>query len=250
MSFSSRPHHQSHRSFDLSSEPYETEQFWTTSWNSEPPQQRQHEERGPDDNRYRSYPTFSPEEYSAKGSTHRQGRYVPALSANPFSRIPARKPLSTHSLNTLSTIETCASSISRSKADPEVDSLIEKRAGQVAPWGIHWWPIVGMVGLFILGVMGAISHHAFYLSLDGQQATDQLTKIRYGTAWAFFTKMTLVGSVVIAYRQRIWYTLRRRAMTLGAIDGLFAAVEDPVAFCNWEMIKNAKVASLMALATW
>jgi hypothetical protein len=107
-----------------------------------------------------------------------------------------------------------------------------------------------MGGLFILGVVGAISHHLFYLSLDGDAAVDQLMKIRYGTALAFFTKMTLAGSVVIAYRQRIWYTLRGKAMTLGAIDGLFAAVEDPTAFCNWEMLKNAKLATVMALATW
>jgi hypothetical protein len=39
-------------------------------------------------------------------------------------------------------------------------------------------------------------------------------------------------------------------MAVAAIDGLFAAVEDPTAFRNWEMLKNAKLASLMALATW
>jgi hypothetical protein len=74
--------------------------------------------------------------------------------------------------------------------------------------------------------------------------------VRYGTALAFFTKSTLVGSVVLSYRQRIWQTFRSKAMTIKAIDSLFTATEDPTKFASLEMLKNAKVATFMALACW
>lgn len=139
---------------------------------------------------------------------------------------------------------------SRTVSDPDLLHLIERRAGETAQWRIHWWTPTSMVALLILGVLGAVSHHLFYTSLDGKEANNQLQKIRYGTALAFFTKMTLVGSVVVGYRQRIWYTLRRKAMTLSAIDALFAVTEDPTRFHTWEMIKNSKLSTLMAVATW
>jgi hypothetical protein len=174
-------------------------------------------------------------------------QYSPIAQSNPYTRIPRRKPV----LDSLSfkSISTNASS-SRFNSDPDIQNLIDRRAEEVAAWGIHWWTPFSMGALFILGVIGAISHHIFYNSLHGQEAKDQLQKVRYGTALAFFTKATLVGSVILGYRQRIWYTLRRKAMTLGAIDSLFGATEDPTLFSNWEMIKNAKLSTLMAAASW
>jgi hypothetical protein len=107
-----------------------------------------------------------------------------------------------------------------------------------------------MIGLFVLGVVSAISHHAFYSSLHGREAENQLEKIRYGTAMAVFTKATLVGSVVVGYRQRIWYTLRRKTLSLGGIDSLFAVADDPTMFLEKDMIINAKVVTTMAVAVW
>jgi hypothetical protein len=107
-----------------------------------------------------------------------------------------------------------------------------------------------MIGLFVLGVISAITHHVFYKSLDGREARDQLAMIRYGTGMAVFTKATLVGSVVVAYRQRIWFTFRRKAMSLGAIDSLFAVIDDPTMFWEKDMVSNAKVATMMAVAVW
>lgn len=69
-------------------------------------------------------------------------------------------------------------------------------------WGtkVHWFLPSLMFGLLLLGFLGAVAHHLFYDSLDGREAKNQLAMIRIGTALAFFTKATLVGSVVIAYR--------------------------------------------------
>lgn len=66
--------------------------------------------------------------------------------------------------------------------------------------GVHWYVPTSMLVIFILGCAGAVGHHLFYSYLDGKPARNQLTMNRYGTAFAFFTKASLVGSVVLAYR--------------------------------------------------
>ncbi len=123
--------------------------------------------------------------------------------------------------------------------DADTQALVDRRAGEIAQWEVHWMTptLIGL--LFALGVAAAIGHHFFYDSLDRKPATQQLKMVRYGTALAFFVKSTLVGTTVICNRQRIWRTFRTRAMTIKGIDGLFSAAEDPTQFfVNWEMTKN------------
>ncbi|KAF2838783.1 hypothetical protein M501DRAFT_906253, partial [Patellaria atrata CBS 101060] len=134
--------------------------------------------------------------------------------------------------------------------DPDTQRLMDRRAGEIAIWKVHWLTPFMMASLFILGILGALSHHFFYRSLDGKLAKNQITLGRIGTALAFFTKSTLIGSVLLSYRQRIWHTVRTRSMTIGGIDALFAVAEDPGNFFNGEMLRNAKLAAFMALATW
>jgi hypothetical protein len=104
--------------------------------------------------------------------------------------------------------------------------------------------------LFILGILGALAHHWFYTSLNGKDATEQRRQIEYGTALAFFTRTTLVGSVVLCYKQRIWHIFRQKAVSLDTIDALYAVTEDPTLFRNWEMIRRSKLSTLMAVASW
>jgi len=103
---------------------------------------------------------------------------------------------------------------------------------------------------FVIGMACAGAHHAFYNLLDGRPADDQLQMLRYGTLLAFGAKAGFAATVVAAYRQRVWTTVRKRLMTIGALDSLFAATEDPWALWNWEMIKSAKVAVLLAAFVW
>lgn len=134
--------------------------------------------------------------------------------------------------------------------DVHTQALVDRRAGEIAEWHIHWQTPAIMLALFAAGVAAAVGHHLFYSKLDGNPAEDQLKMIRYGTALAFFVKSTLVGTVILGYRQRIWHTFRKKAMTINAIDGLFAATEDPTSFWNWEMIRNGKLATFMAACSW
>ncbi|KAI9675957.1 MAG: hypothetical protein M1829_003195 [Trizodia sp. TS-e1964] len=142
------------------------------------------------------------------------------------------------------------SNASRYRGDNSVEDLVNMRSKQTAEWRIHWYMPSAMVVLFVLGVVGALSHHFFYKSLDGHPAVNQLTMLRYGTAFAFFTKAMLVGSVELSYRQQLWYTFRRKAMTLATIDALFAAIEDPTCFFISDMSLRATLATIMAAATW
>jgi hypothetical protein len=128
--------------------------------------------------------------------------------------------------------------------------IANEQTGPVAQFHIRWIIPATLLVLYVAGVIAAFGHHLFYASLDGKPASDQLKMIRYGTALAFFVKSTLVGTVVLCHRQRIWHTFRKKALTIGAIDGLFAATDDPLKFWNWEMIRNGKVATVMALCSW
>ncbi|KAF8243701.1 hypothetical protein K440DRAFT_611828 [Wilcoxina mikolae CBS 423.85] len=117
--------------------------------------------------------------------------------------------------------------------------------------GFHWFVPTAMITVFLCGCLSAVAHHLFYSHLHGRPAENQLMMSRIGVAFAFFTKASLVGSVVLAYRQRVWRTLRRKPVSLNGLDALFQVVESPVwFFMGSEMFVKARVASLMALATW
>ena len=113
-------------------------------------------------------------------------------------------------------------------------------------WRSSW----NMYLFFAFGVACAIGHHLYYAALNGKPALDQLQMLRYGMALAFAAKAGLSAAVVLAYRQRVWTTVRKRIMRVAALDSLFAATEDLGALWNWEMIKTAKIAVALAVFVW
>ncbi|KAF1945247.1 hypothetical protein EJ02DRAFT_61132 [Clathrospora elynae] len=177
------------------------------------------------------------------GLSRTSGEYAPVSERNDSPKPATQSGTeSTYTLN----------SLYQTKAmDADTQALVDRRAGEVAQWRVHWTTPAIIVSLFIAGVVAAMGHHFFYTHLNGRPAVEQLKMVRYGTALAFFVKSTLVGTVIVCNRQRIWYTFRRKAMTINGIDGLFSATEDPTQFfLNWEMIRNGKLATLMAACTW
>jgi hypothetical protein len=175
--------------------------------------------------------------------TYSSGQYAPVSGRNespgPSMRSERESMLSLNSLYQTKTM------------DADTQALVDKRVGELAQWQVHWTTPAIIASLFVAGVVGAVGHHLFYAHLNGKPATEQLKMVRYGTALAFFVKSTLVSTVIVCYRQRIWHTLRRKAMTINGIDGLFSATEDPTMFfLNWEMIRNGKLATLMAVCSW
>ena len=111
-------------------------------------------------------------------------------------------------------------------------------------------PVWSMFLFYALGIIAAISHHAFYKSLQGKEANDQLKMLRYGGIFAYLTKANFVAAVLLAYRQQIWATFRRRDLSIGAIDCLFAAADDLSAMFNLEFVRVAKSAFALAGLIW
>lgn len=103
---------------------------------------------------------------------------------------------------------------------------------------------------FLFGICCAIGHHIFYKTLDGRPAENQLAMLRYGAVLAFATKAGLVAAIVIAFKQRIWTTVRSKFLSVAALDSLFAATEDLSALLNLEIYKRAKLAMLLAVFVW
>ncbi|KAK4198247.1 hypothetical protein QBC40DRAFT_341408 [Triangularia verruculosa] len=103
---------------------------------------------------------------------------------------------------------------------------------------------------FIFGAACAAGHHIFYSTLNGKPATDQLVMQRYGTLLAFGAKAGLAAAVVEAAHQRVWVTARKRMMSVDALDSLFSITESLASFANWEVLKAAKIAALLALFVW
>ena len=177
------------------------------------------------------------------GLPHGDSRYEPVRGEHGTSGHSIRSARdSTYTLNSL---------YHKKTMDADTQALVDRRSGELVQWHIYWTTPALIVALFMVGFAAAVGHHLFYMHLNGKPATEQLKMVRYGTALAFFVKSTLVGTVIMCNRQRIWYTFRRKAMTINGIDGLFSATEDPTQFfLNWEMIRNGKLATLMAACTW
>ncbi|KAK4247922.1 Formylmethionine deformylase-like protein [Corynascus novoguineensis] len=107
-----------------------------------------------------------------------------------------------------------------------------------------------MYVMFFLGLAFAIGHHAFYTSLDGKLADDQIRMMRFGGLLSYAAKASLVAAVVFAYQQQIWVTVIHNTLRLRTIDSLFAGVNEPQSLLNWEFVTKARVAVCLAGLAW
>ncbi|KAF3401870.1 hypothetical protein F1880_009736 [Penicillium rolfsii] len=133
--------------------------------------------------------------------------------------------------------------------------LVPVPSDEVSPavWGIGWWCPSLMVGFVTCGAMLSVGHHLYYQSLDNTRvySVDQQTwAIRIGTGFAFLNKTFLVASVGIAAAQEIWATLRRKSVKLRGIDGMFAVLNNPLAFFIPDLWLYAKTLTLLAIISW
>jgi hypothetical protein len=118
-----------------------------------------------------------------------------------------------------------------------------------------------MVGFALAGVVLAIGHHRYYSSLHlspsggvtrvgSHNIPHQIVTNFVATLFIFVVKLCLGQSVSKAFDQRLWYTVRRTSMKLGALDALFGVLSDPIAFLNFEMMWRAKLAAALAFIAW
>lgn len=147
----------------------------------------------------------------------------------------------------------------RNQMTSSIDSEHLKNGGSAegeqkkATWKIHWRAPVLIVGYLALGVGFALGHHFYWMSLDGtvvDSETDQEWAKRYGIAFAFLAQSTMTLSVGVAYTQRVWVTVKKNSMTLRSLDRVFSLQDDIFAFFSREIVKKAKVLSLLGICAW
>lgn len=110
-----------------------------------------------------------------------------------------------------------------------------------------------MVVSFVTGIALAFGQHLLYKSLHHRTEESEDKKVKwvlYGRALAYFSKVAFGMTCILVYRQRIWTTFRKQALTVLSIDQLFLATEDPSLFFNWEAISLAPLATTMAFVIW
>jgi len=71
-------------------------------------------------------------------------------------------------------------------------------------WGIHWYMPTCMLLGVLAGLLTAVGHHVYNSRLNGHAVGDPTWPQRYGSAFSFFVKFCLVGTVEIAYKQQAW----------------------------------------------
>lgn len=110
-----------------------------------------------------------------------------------------------------------------------------------------------ILGYLLLGVGFALGHHFYWMSLDGTvvpSEADQEWAKRFGIAFAFLTQSALTMSVGMAYTQRVWVTVKQNPMTLRGLDRVFSLQDDIFAFFSGEIVKKAKILSLLGICAW
>ena len=73
---------------------------------------------------------------------------------------------------------------------------------------------------------------------------------RIGTALAFMTQTSLVGSIYFAYVQCLWRALKSSPISVRAVDAGFDVTSSLLSFTNVEMLSKLRLASFLALIAW
>ncbi|KAF8182494.1 hypothetical protein K438DRAFT_1418483, partial [Mycena galopus ATCC 62051] len=118
-----------------------------------------------------------------------------------------------------------------------------------------------MTGFALAGAILAVGHHVYFISLHltpsdgtvrvgGHSISRQKIANFVATVFIFLVKLCLSQSISKAFDQRLWYTVRSKAIRLSGLDALFSALGDPAAFLNLEMVWRAKMAAGLAFVAW
>ncbi|KAH7173160.1 uncharacterized protein B0J16DRAFT_405450 [Fusarium flagelliforme] len=95
-----------------------------------------------------------------------------------------------------------------------------------------------MASSLVLGLLLALSHHLYYLYLNGrivQSQSQQQWSLRAGTALAFLIRALLSAAIGIAYVQLLWQTVRTRSITIRGVNSLFGVIRNAWDFVTLEL---------------
>ena len=108
--------------------------------------------------------------------------------------------------------------------------------------------------LLLLALLAALAQHLFYSYIDGSAPDDFIVEqkwvIRIGTALAYLFKTSLVATMTLVFYHRAWYSFRRQALTVRALDAVLGVLDNPFWFLNWEMVVRMKIVAFLAVMVW
>ncbi|PVH94525.1 hypothetical protein DM02DRAFT_539294, partial [Periconia macrospinosa] len=116
-----------------------------------------------------------------------------------------------------------------------------------------WFTPTTMILFFVVGVVFAGSHHAYYTRLNDTivgSATRQQWAIRFGTAFAYLAQACFVNATTMAYVQCVWGRCRARALRIGTIDAAFAVDRNILMFLRSRFPLEFRLITLLAVIFW
>jgi hypothetical protein len=132
----------------------------------------------------------------------------------------------------------------------EATKLIPDQSWKFA---VYWLQPTLMILYLAVGVIGATSHHLYYLSLHhGKVYTGdrQQWPVRIGSGLTFLTVAVFNMAVGAAYTQYVWTRLRKKTYSLLGVDQLFALTTDATGLFSQEILLRAKSVVLIAVVAW
>jgi hypothetical protein len=117
----------------------------------------------------------------------------------------------------------------------------------------HWVTVVVMTGSLLLGVIIAIIHDQIYrhFNLKIVETTSQQEWLgRFGTASAFLVKTLFSTSIGSACVQRLWWTLRNKAISISTIDSSLSIAKNPFDLTNYRLFREVPLIVLLAILSW
>jgi hypothetical protein len=121
-------------------------------------------------------------------------------------------------------------------------------------WGFHVGSatkaLVVMLGLLAAGTIAALGQDLFYSRVKGKHVDDvsisQDWVIRIGTTLGFIFQTVLVAAIGEAYRHRFWFGIRRKPLSIKALDTIGGLTLNPLNFFNKEIWKKTKLLLIIA----
>ncbi|KAF2690445.1 hypothetical protein K458DRAFT_328836 [Lentithecium fluviatile CBS 122367] len=138
-------------------------------------------------------------------------------------------------------------------ADSEQQLTAPTRIGWTKQYFRRWRSPILMVVLFLVGLAMGLAHCVFYHRLASKivgSPDAQEEKIRFGTAFAFLSQISLGACVWTCYTQWLWRTVKTKEMTVRALNHAFGAETSVLSLLDMEMLKKLRVGYFMAALAW
>ncbi|KAK3317358.1 hypothetical protein B0T19DRAFT_434807 [Cercophora scortea] len=110
-----------------------------------------------------------------------------------------------------------------------------------------------IVAFFALGLCFSVAHCILYAGLDGKlvgSPAQQENNLRFGTAFAFLSQISLTASVWHTYTLWVWRSVKKEAWPISTLNSMFGADMSVLSLLNVTMMRRFKAGLLIAMLAW